>query len=168
MADPLLLLIAAALFAKRSLKTLALEAYASLLKNAVRLQRISRRRARSPRLGPAAASGGRPSDPDRGCGRSRPVSRPPLRGGKGPQGGLHRTAPGRRPRARRAAGRPLRRARPTARRRLRAPGLARGPAGQAPARDRGHAARGAEKCGRLQRLSRDGQPAAKGATTNWF
>src|SRR5712692_1826857 len=168
MADPLLLLIAAALFAKRSLKTLALEAYASLLKNAVRLQRISRRRTRSSRLCAAATPGGRPSHPDRGRGRSRPVSRPPLRGGKGSQGGLHGKAACGGARARGAAGRPIRRARPPARRRLRAPSLARGPTGQAPARDRGHAARGAAQRRGLQRLSRDGQPAAKGATTNWF
>src|SRR6266851_4283557 len=136
MPDPRLLLLA------------ALGAYASPQKNAVRLQRISRRRQGRPRLGAAPAPGGGPPDPDRGRGRSRSVARAPVRGGEGPQGGLHGAATGGLPRARRAARRPLRRAGPAAGRRLRAPGLARGPAREAPAGDRGHAARGAAQRGR--------------------
>src|SRR5260370_3103556 len=128
MPDPRVLLIADVPRPNRCLaQNVCFAAYASPQKNAVRLQRIRRRRQGRPRLGPAPAPGGCPPDPDRGGGRSRPLAGAPVRGGKRPQGGLHRTAAGGGPRAPGAAAPPLPPARPTPPPRPRPPPLARRP-----------------------------------------
>src|SRR5260370_23746101 len=130
MPDPRVLLLADVPRPNRCLaQNVCFAAYASPQKNAVRLQRIRRRRQGRPRLGAAPAPGGGPPDPDRGGGGSRPLARPPLGGREAPQGGLHGTAAGGGPSALRWARPPLHRAGPAAPRPPPAPRPARGPPG---------------------------------------